>query len=73
VVFVGFEGTTKAFHFDAADDVSHLAFVQDGPVLLLPQTSWRPTTHHNPNGVSSYQPRVAPLPGSAALPWVGVQ
>ena len=35
MVFVGFEGTAKAFHFDAADGVSHLALVQDGPALLL--------------------------------------
>jgi hypothetical protein len=68
VVFVGFEGTAQPFHFDAADDVSHLALVQDGPVLLLPQTSWRPTTHHNPNGVSSYQPSDgSPSSGAAGL------
>jgi hypothetical protein len=35
VVFVGFEGTAKPFHFYAADHVGHLAFVQNCPALLL--------------------------------------
>ena len=35
MVFVGFEGTAKPFHFDAADEVCHLALVQDGHALLL--------------------------------------
>ena len=35
MVFVGFEGTAQPFHFDAADDVNHLALVEDRPASLL--------------------------------------
>ena len=30
MIFVCFKGTTEAFHFDAADNVGHFAFVEEG-------------------------------------------